>query len=241
MKNKIILALVILAPLSVFAAAPVEKIECREKFGRSDQTMSIEIQGDSAVMSAYQSGDAFLEDVEMSIDGKKYSGETSSGETVGLKIPKDRTGEFKVSYMYIMEGDESDHAGDWSTQSGCTSSISHAAAGASNTFKCSVAGMNDDGFGQTLTAVVSKKSITLKQTAVGTVHGSLDASYRPTPKHKGAIRFSGSFDSGLGGNCDSVEIILDQAMASGSAGRMTLVSDCDSDGTGPTFMNYFCK
>lgn len=61
-----------------------------------------------------------------------------------------------------------------------------------------------------------------------------DATYKPRATHAGSHRYKGSND------CGSFDFIIDQNMSTGRDGHATLQQDCDSDGTGPSYVNFTC-
>ena len=63
----------------------------------------------------------------------------------------------------------------------------------------------------------------------------VDAAYKPRAAHAGSHRYVGAND------CGDYYLIVDAKMVTGKAGHMTFQQDCDSDGTGPSFVNFECK
>ena len=61
-----------------------------------------------------------------------------------------------------------------------------------------------------------------------------DATYKPRANHTGSHRYSGVNE------CGSFAFIIDSDMSNGLNGHATIQQDCDSDGTGPSYVNFNC-
>lgn len=104
-------------------------------------------------------------------------------------------------------------------------------------FSCTTNSLNG-----TAEVSVSKSRLTVR--ASGDVANAIDKkevvathdeSYNPRPQHAGSQRYNAS------NSCGPFSLIIDKAMASGKAGKMTFQQDCDSDGTGPSYTVYDCR
>lgn len=123
-------------------------------------------------------------------------------------------------------------------------SLSSAPVFAADLYQCFLAPGSYNDFGDTFIAAVTARTIKLsefKTDAVSSVKGKLDKTYTPRPQNAGSIRFLADVETyGGGTGCDHGEVILNKSMANGGNGRLTIVYDCDSDGTGPIFYRYNC-
>lgn len=61
-----------------------------------------------------------------------------------------------------------------------------------------------------------------------------DATYKPRANHAGSHRYSGVNE------CGSFAFIIDGNMSNDLNGNATMQQDCDSDGTGPSYVNFTC-
>jgi hypothetical protein len=110
------------------------------------------------------------------------------------------------------------------------------------TYRCTVTPRSFSDFGDHFNAVVTSRALKLVGVKDMRISGKIDRNYHPRAKNAGSVRYHMSIEgAGTGSGCDEANIVLNRSMANGGDGLLTILFDCDSDGSGPMFETFACQ